>query len=591
MSEGYAVDFLVAEVYHTTGKSIPNRLAPRAAEGYIRIDNSGGLLASTGCPPEKESNMSYHDIVGKLAGDPQQLEQVYRSALEAGQADAFKQAIEAGQAAAPDNLLYGAWFYRLQDAAVRAKDSFIRWGWVLPLALLNGLVFWLLSDDDRFTVQIQGLGLTLDTNYFPTLILLAAPIAALFILIYLAATGWKKWRSVAVIGAILTAATAYVFLLYPRLGTKPFQEQYLTLMALHLPLLAWAGVGAYLVAGHRDPENRFAFLVKSLEVFIMGGLFIIAGGLFTAITVGLFDALSVEFPEMVQRLFIAGGAGLIPVLATAVIYNPTESPAGQSFDEGLSKLVALLMRILLPLTLIVLVVYLAFIPFNFREPFDNRDVLIIYNAMLFAVIALLVGATPISLAELSPAVARWLRWGIIAVSTLALVVSIYALAAIVYRTAIDRLTPNRLTFIGWNVINIGLLILILVFQARAKSGQWLRQLYRAFSAGTVAYGGWTLVVILSLPWLFSVDQMDVEGLPPSIQTLIYHRPSPILLKCAQSPHIYLLEGGQKRWINTIETFEDRGYVWRDVQFVTCDALRSVPNGEPIPTDAGPPPQP
>ena len=39
----------------------------------------------------------------------------------------------------------------------------------------------------------------------------------------------------------------------------------------------------------------------------------------------------------------------------------------------------------MPLTLIVLVVYLAFIPFRFWEPFQNRDVLIIYNGMLFAV--------------------------------------------------------------------------------------------------------------------------------------------------------------------------------------------------------------
>lgn len=535
--------------------------------------------------------MSYHDLVSKLADDPQKMEQAYRAAVEAGKAEEFKLAIEAGQSAMPDNLLYAAWFYRLQDVAVRAKTSFIRWGWVLPLAILNGLLFWFLSDDDRFMVQIIGLGFTSDRNYFPMIFLLAAPIAAVFILVYLSASGWKRWRTVASIGAVLIAACAYVYLLYPRLGTKPFQEQYLTLMAIHLPLLAWAGVGAYLVAGHRDPENRFAFLIKSLEVIIMGGLFIIAGGLFTAITFGLFEALNVQFPELVQRLFFAGGAGLIPVVATAVIYNPAEPPARQSFDEGLSKLVALLMRILLPLTLIVLVVYLAFIPFNFREPFENRDVLIIYNAMLFAVIALLVGATPIRLAELSPPVARWLRMGIIAVSALALFVSIYALAAIVYRTAIDRLTPNRLTFIGWNVINIGLLVLILILQFRTKSGQWTGQLYRAFSAGTVAYAAWTVIVILSMPWLFGFDQMKVEGLPRPIQTLIYENPSPILLKCSQSPHIYLLEDGQKRWIDTIQTFEDRGYVWRDVRFTTCDLLRSIPDGIPIPADAGTPPQP
>lgn len=536
--------------------------------------------------------MSYNELVSALGDDAEQLEKAYQAALKAGQAEAFKQAIDARQTAAPDNLLYAAWYYRLRHAAAQAKGSFVKWGWVIPLAVLNGLVFWWLSDFERYTIQLADFRQGVVTAEFaPMLVLLVAPIAAAFVLIYLTAAGKRRWALAAIISVALLAAAAYALWVYPRLGTRPFQEQYLTLMAMHLPLLAWAGVGAFLVANHRDPSNRFAFLIKSLEVFIMGGLFVIAGGLFTGITVALFQALQVEFPELVMRLFIAGGGGLIPVVATAVIYNPAASPAGQAFDEGLSKLVALLMRVLLPLTLLVLVVYLAFIPFNFREPFDNRDVLIIYNGMLFAVIALLAGATPVTLAETSPRVARWLRWGIVAVAALALVVSVYALAAIVYRTALDRLTPNRLAFIGWNVINIGLLVLLLLLQARSKPAEWLDGLHRAFSVATVAYAVWTVAMILALPWLFSIDRGAVDALPAAVQDIVYEYPDPILLKCIQSPHIYLLDDGQKRWIDTIETLTARGYVWRDVHFVACDALRTIPDGESIPADAGPPPQP
>ena len=50
----------------------------------------------------------------------------------------------------------------------------------------------------------------------------------------------------------------------------------------------------------------------------------------------------ITLPEVVLRLFIAGGGGLLPVIATAVIYNPTLPPGGQVFEDGLSKLVALL---------------------------------------------------------------------------------------------------------------------------------------------------------------------------------------------------------------------------------------------------------
>ena len=73
-------------------------------------------------------------------------DRAYGAAVKAGQADAFRQAIDARRTAAPDNLLYAAWFYRLQHAAAGVKESFVRWGWVIPLAGLNGLLFWWLSD-------------------------------------------------------------------------------------------------------------------------------------------------------------------------------------------------------------------------------------------------------------------------------------------------------------------------------------------------------------------------------------------------------------------------------------------------------------
>jgi hypothetical protein len=534
--------------------------------------------------------MSYYDAINDHAQDAEHLEEIYQSALKGGQAGAFKEAIDAGYAAAPENLLFAAWFYRLQYAASRAKSFVIAWAWAIPLALVNALLFWWLSSD-RFMITIETFRRG-DRNYLPAIVLLAGSLSAVFILIYLTVTGQKRWWLSALTGVLLLAAAGYVLLTYPQTDLVLFQEQYLTLMAIHLPLLAWAGVGAVLLFEHRDPVNRFAFLIKSLEIFIVGGLFVLAGGLFTAITFGLFDALDVTLPDSVMRLFFAGGLGLIVVVAVSVIYNPTVPPAEQSFDEGISKLVSMIVRLLLPLTLLVGVVYLVFIAFNFQAPFDNRDVLISYNIMLFAIVALLVAATPINLADTSPRLAQWLRLGIIGVATLALLVSFYALAAILYRTSIDRLTPNRLTFIGWNIINSGLLILLLFFQLRSKrNGQWLNGLYRAFSMGTVAYVVWIVVVILSIPWLFGVNQEAVEKLPLAVQEIIYEHPDPILLKCTDSPHIYLLEDGEKRWIDTIQTFNDRGYAWRDVQFITCQELRSIPNGEPIPADAGPPPEP
>jgi len=533
--------------------------------------------------------MSYDETISNLAQDPEQLEQVYQVALKTGDAESFKEAVDASHTKEPENMLYAAWFHRLKYTAAQAKGHVVAWAWVVSLGAINAILFWWLSSD-QFTITITGFQ-GAESDFLPVIAILASSLTAVLVLVYLTVVGRGDRRLSALIGILLLIAGAYVLLIYSQTGIRFFQEQYLTLMVLHLPLLAWAGVGAFLIARHRDSANRISFLIKSLEVIGAGGMFLIVLGLFTAITVGLFEALDVDFPETVLRLFIAGGTGLIAVVATDVVYNPTAPPDEQSFDQGIYRLASPLVRALLPLTLLVLIVYIVFIPFNFRAPFDSREVLIIYNVMLFAVIALLLGAAWIRPGELSSRMTSWLRWSVIAIAALALIVSLYALAAILYRTNIDRLTPNRFAIIGWNVVNIGLLILILVLQFRARERRFQQGLYRAYSAGTVAYTLWTVIVIVAIPWLFGVNKEAVESLPVTVQKLVYEQPEPILLKCFGSQHIYLLEDGEKRWINNIDTFNDRNYVWHNVFNVPCNDLRTVPDGVPIPANAGPPPQP
>lgn len=535
--------------------------------------------------------MTYLATVQRFSDNPEELELAYQQAVKAGAEADFAAAVESGYAQANDNLLLAAWHYRLTYAMARARGRVVAWGWALPLGLLNGLLLWLLSDDQRFNIKVANPLTGEMVTFLPLVALLAAPISAMVIALFLSAAGQGRRGGWLAVTLGLAASAAYVLLLFPRMWPRVFQEQYLGLMVLHLALLAWAGVGLTALAKSVDAINRFAFLVKSLEAFVVGGLLAIAGGLFTAITFGLFSALGIDPPEWAVRLFIAGGGGLIVLVAVALVYDPNSEPAQQSFDEGISKLVALLMRLLLPLTVGVLLVYLAFIPFNWRQPFENREVLVVFNAMLFAVLALLMGATPVHAGDLSAKSQTWLRRGVVALAALALLVSLYALAAILYRTAIDRMTPNRLTFIGWNVVNIAILVLILIQQARAGRERWLPAVHQAFAAGAVLYIVWSLVGLLALPWLFRGDPAQVAGLPLRIQQLAYERPEPILLKCTSSPHIYLLEDGEKRWVRDIAAFEAQGYRWNDVQFVVCNDLRAVPDGETIPPGAGPPPQP
>jgi MFS family permease len=536
--------------------------------------------------------MSYLQAIERSADDPEQLEIAYREAVKAGGEAAFAEAIEANYAQSPDDRLLAAWHHRLAYAAAKAARRVVAWGWALPLAALNGVLLWLLSDDQQFKIQATNpLNGQVYTMPIPTVALLAAPICALLIGLFLTLAGRRRWGRVLAVLLGLAAGPVYVLLLFPQIWPRLLQEQYLGLMVLHLALLAWAGVGMVALARRRDRKNQAAFLAKSLEAFVVAGLLAICGGLLAAITFALFNALGIGLPDWVVRLFAAGGGGLIAVVAVALVYDPALEPAQQSFDEGLSKLVALLLRLLLPLSVAMLLVYLCFIPFNWREPFQNRDVLLAFNAMLFAAVALLVAVTPLDEAELGEKSQTWLRRGVMALAALALIISLYALAAILYRTASDRLTPNRLLFIGWNIVNIAVLITLLIQQARAGRPRWLQAMHSTFAIGVVLYLAWSVAGLLTVPWLFRGVPADVANLPPSVQQIVYERADPILLKCTSSAHIYLLQNGQKHWIKDIPTMTAQGYRWSDVQTITCFDLRLVPDGETIPPDAGPPPQP
>jgi hypothetical protein len=278
--------------------------------------------------------------------------------------------------------------------------------------------------------------------------------------------------------------------------------QYALLMVLHVPLAAWIAVGLTLLGFGRDDAKRFAFLSKSIEVFITAGIFSAGVGVFASITLGLFSAIDVRVPEGIVRLLTAGVGGAVPVLAVAAVYDPRLDPLEQRFEQGLGKLLSTLMRLLLPLTVVVLAVYLVFIPFNFMVPFEQREVLIIYNAMLFAIMGLLLGAIPARAAELPSQQQRLLRVGVLALAILSVVVSIYALSATVYRTLQGMLTPNRLTVIGWNSINIGVLALLIYYQVKNGARRWIESAHAAFSIAAVAYIAWTTFLIVAVPWLF-----------------------------------------------------------------------------------------
>jgi hypothetical protein len=446
--------------------------------------------------------MKYLEAIRKTANTPQQLEALYQSARQASETGEFSQDLHACYQESPDNVLLAAWYYRLQNSQADSAES-IRpnlrqphrrnaglWIVAVPMALISGLLIGLLASANEQFLQ-----------HIPYVVLLWAPIAASAAIIFLALAARGNYRR-AILGiGLLVIASAYVLLIAPSLK-QVYSNHYLDQMAIHLPLLAWIAIGITLLGLRSLVNDRFAFLIKSIEAAITAGLYLIAGVAFGVITIGMLQALSVKLPETWMLFLAGGGFGLIPIIAIASIYDPRQQPGEQDFSQGLSKFIANMMRLLLPLTLIVLVIYVLIIPFNFLEPFRNRDVLIVYNIMLFAVMGLILGAIPIQPEDLAPTLKSTLRYGILAVAALAILVSLYAFAAILYRTFTDTLTMNRLIIIGWNVINTTILGVLVYKMARSDKNAWVDRVQAVFSKSMLAYVVWDLFVIFAIPLIF-----------------------------------------------------------------------------------------
>ncbi len=433
---------------------------------------------------------NYREQIRAAQNNPEQLEQLYHLARRARRAGVFAQDVSALFQESPEHLLYAAWHYRLQQSG--GEDWFARigrhWRLAILMSVVLGLVLWALS----------GPNLTFGAGV-PYLVVLGAPIIVLFLASFFFLITQSQLPRYAIALLALVAVTAYVMVMIQRVSAT---NDYLPLAALHVVLLAWGALAVYLAGWRLPARDLFAFLLKSLETVGTAGVYAIVGGIFVGLTYVLFDAIGVELDDTVARLLIIGGAGLIPLVAVMSVYDPKAGLGQQEFRRGFARILMIGLHAMLPLSLIILVVFLLILPFNFYQAYDNRTTLLVFNILLFAIIGLMIGLLPLAADEFSPGYLRWLRGGTAVLAALVIVVSVYALSAILYRTVQDQLTMNRLTVIGWNTINIMLLALLLYRMLRPGERFWGEAAQAVFRPGAFAYLAWGAFLVVALPWMF-----------------------------------------------------------------------------------------
>lgn len=447
---------------------------------------------------EEEVNITLKSRVEQARGDAAALEGLYRQTVASGEVGAFKKAIAHFAGESPQDVLLSAWAYRLdvqpvQIPEVQEKIAGSRQWWgAVGVSIVLGLLYVVFAGD-KPPVPIPQ-----QAN--PLFWIGWGPMTALAILFYLAVTDGRKDQGYWYGSLAFFVIVAALFTAWLGWGRK---DAVANLLAIHLPFVSWAAVGVGVTFGYEDTAKEFfGFLLKSVETVLTAGIYLIVGVIFAGLTYGIFAALGIHFSESFLRTVAAWGMGAIPVLALTSVYDPCSTPAKQNWTTGLARVLRILTRLFLPLALGVLAIYVFwFIPAYFWRPFREREVLIVYNATIMAVVALLTCAVPGAEEKRSSKYDMALRYAVLSTAMLTLLLNAYALAAIVSRTLTAGLTPNRHAVLGWNVVTLLTLGVVAVKVWRSKLDDWA-DVFRDSMARVMALAiAWAAWVLFGLPFL------------------------------------------------------------------------------------------
>jgi hypothetical protein len=224
----------------------------------------------------------------------------------------------------------------------------------------------------------------------------------------------------------------------------------------------------------------------------MTGLFLIAGGLLTGITIGLFSAIHMNIEQFyMENIAIIGGVAA-PIIAFYLI---------RLYPTITNKIAPVIAQVFSPLVLITLSIYLVSLIFSNSNVFQDRNLLLIFNVMLIAVMALIV----FSVSELDKSKKKNINVLILfLLAFLAIIINSIAFIAIISR-ATEGLTPNRTVVLISNILIFVNQILIArnLYKSYFNPDQ-LNSVEKTVAKYLDIYAGYTIIVIFILPLIFGL---------------------------------------------------------------------------------------
>jgi hypothetical protein len=299
---------------------------------------------------------------------------------------------------------------------------------------------------------------------------------------------WRNRLSLAKIAAI--AGSMLAGLICINLLPDDNASDTLTLSCIHLILFLWAVLGFAFVGDLTSNEKRLGYLKYNGDLVVMAALIVIAGGIMTGITIGLFSAIGLNIEVFYFQYIGVFGAAATPLIATWLT---------QTNPQLVGKVSPVIARIFSPLVLVMLVVYLSAMIFSGKNPYQDREFLLIFNALLLGVMALIF----FSVSEKSKVKSKAEIWILFLLSMVTIVVNGIALSAIVFRIAEWGITPNRAAVLGGNVLILINLLLVTaqLFKVISRNAD-LDALGQTIARYLPIYFIWTIMVTFLFPLIF-----------------------------------------------------------------------------------------
>jgi hypothetical protein len=273
----------------------------------------------------------------------------------------------------------------------------------------------------------------------------------------------------------------------------PFEPKSSTfvLTVLHLPIALWLLVGiAYAGNRWRESGGRMDFVRFSGELLIYYSLIALGGGVLTAITVGMFQAIGIDPEKGIEHLLPSAAAGAVIVAAWLV-------EAKKSVIENMAPV---LTRLFTPLFAITLLAFLGTMVLTGRGIDIERNALIAFDVQLVLVLGLLLYSISARDRDAPPAAFDLLLVLLVAA---ALAADAFALLAIASRISEFGFTPNRVAALGFNIILLVNLAWSAVLYARFLRGRGaFATLERWQTAYLPVYSIWATLVVIVFPPMF-----------------------------------------------------------------------------------------